>query len=335
MAIGKARSNKRSSSSSRSSTLTTIILVALCIFGLWLLAPDTLVYPRTTTRTAATTSSQSNSISDSHEIHPTKTLPKKSQPVFQDSQGDLPEDAIQSDHETTRDDRKDESSELPNQSSTESEAQVETDNVSEQDSGPENNDESGSSSDSNNEAEADDGGGGGNKENMDVKEKDPDVGKNPQKLDDTESVEEQEKQEQLQTQNSEESSITQNQEAEETREEHTSASADRDFKRKESQHTKYNQATAENNQEETTSDEELDNHQSSDNNEHEISDEDQQKRLQQHQQQEDDQVQQGISQEETQGTTSHDQVEHDEAPLAQTGNPIDQSQLGGRKNPGH
>ncbi|XP_027158058.1 probable methyltransferase PMT27 [Coffea eugenioides] len=304
MAIGKARSNKRSSSSSRSSTLTTTILVALCMFGLWLLAPNTLiVYPRTTTRSSATTSSQLSSMSDSHQIHPTEPIPKKSQPVFQDSQGDLPEDAIQTDHGATHNDHTDESSELPNQSSTESKAQAETDNnVSEQ----ENNGDSDSSSDDNNEAEGDDG-GGGDKDNRDVKETDPDVGENPHGA---ESVDEQ----QLQNQNSEETSITQNQEAEETREEHASASA-------------------ENNQEEGTSDDKLDDHQSSDNNEHEISDEDQQKRLEQHQQQEDDQVQQGKSQEDTQGTSSHDQVEHDEAPLAQTGNHIDQSQLGGRKNP--
>ncbi|CAI9110869.1 OLC1v1010960C1 [Oldenlandia corymbosa var. corymbosa] len=114
MAIGKVRPNKRSSSgsSSYSSTVTTLIVGGLCVYGIYMLSSNDFFSPVTTIRTDAETSIQSNGDDSSvfdQPSHPVKPIAKKSKPVFGDSQGDLPDDAIKNDHhETGHDDHKDE-----------------------------------------------------------------------------------------------------------------------------------------------------------------------------------------------------------------------------------
>ncbi|KAK3026527.1 hypothetical protein RJ639_041824 [Escallonia herrerae] len=101
MAQGKARHNKRSSGNSHASTVTTVVFVALCILGLWLLTPGSFISPRTTTRTTATTNTpaaRSSSTIDSRKPRPTSKIPA---PVFEDNPGDLPDDAIKSDERTS------------------------------------------------------------------------------------------------------------------------------------------------------------------------------------------------------------------------------------------
>ncbi|XP_019055005.1 PREDICTED: probable methyltransferase PMT27 isoform X1 [Nelumbo nucifera] len=89
MALGKARSSKRSSSlTSYVSTITVVIFVASCVIGLWMLTSSTLI-PRQSTRT-------SNDIS-SADSHLAKVDPRKDAPAFGDAQRDLPDDALKGD----------------------------------------------------------------------------------------------------------------------------------------------------------------------------------------------------------------------------------------------
>ncbi|GMY12158.1 probable methyltransferase PMT27 [Fagus crenata] len=89
MAIGKSRSSKRSSSStSYGSTITTVVFIALCVLGVWMLTSNSVTPPDTITRTAFT-EPQTN----------TKSTLKKDTPAFEDNPGDLPDDAIKSDGE--------------------------------------------------------------------------------------------------------------------------------------------------------------------------------------------------------------------------------------------
>ncbi|KAK2990455.1 hypothetical protein RJ640_011203 [Escallonia rubra] len=100
MAPGKARHNKRSSGNSHASTVTTVVFVALCILGLWLLTPSSFISsPRTTTRTTTNTpAARSSSSIGSLKPRLTSKIPA---PVFEDNPGDLPDDAIKSDERTT------------------------------------------------------------------------------------------------------------------------------------------------------------------------------------------------------------------------------------------
>ncbi|GMH06511.1 hypothetical protein Nepgr_008351 [Nepenthes gracilis] len=95
MTLGKMRGNKRSSSSTFfNSTLTTIVVIAMCVLGIWLLISDSVVTPQSTGRTsiaATTTTSYEKSVittgsNDENNPH-----------QFEDNPGELPEDAIKSD----------------------------------------------------------------------------------------------------------------------------------------------------------------------------------------------------------------------------------------------
>ncbi|XP_010557710.1 PREDICTED: probable methyltransferase PMT27 [Tarenaya hassleriana] len=82
MAVGKTRGNKRSATTSYASTVTTVIFVALCVIGVWMLSSNSVTPPqitRASTRTASVTESN------------------EQQPVFEDNPGKLPDDAIMSD----------------------------------------------------------------------------------------------------------------------------------------------------------------------------------------------------------------------------------------------
>ncbi|KAL5557609.1 hypothetical protein UlMin_039845 [Ulmus minor] len=89
MAMGKSRNNKRSSSTSYTSTVTMVIFVGLCFLAVWVLtANDVVPVPQTSSR-STTTNQQSNKAADT-----TTTVP------FEDTPGDLPDDAIKSDDQS-------------------------------------------------------------------------------------------------------------------------------------------------------------------------------------------------------------------------------------------
>ncbi|GAB2282797.1 hypothetical protein Dimus_017332 [Dionaea muscipula] len=95
MASGKTRTSKRSSSSSSyASTVTIIVVVASCVLGVWMLTSgnNAVVTPQptTTSRTTSSTASENN----------TTTIPPNiNEGPFEDNPGDLPDDALKSDHE--------------------------------------------------------------------------------------------------------------------------------------------------------------------------------------------------------------------------------------------
>lgn len=95
MALGK-RGLKRSSSST-TSTVTTIVLIGLCVFGIWMLAGDTFATPKATKSTTNTGTLSDSAISLSSEPETIKTVEKKDQTIFHDNPGVLPRDAIQTD----------------------------------------------------------------------------------------------------------------------------------------------------------------------------------------------------------------------------------------------
>ncbi|KAI4314803.1 hypothetical protein L6164_027675 [Bauhinia variegata] len=109
MALFKSRGNRRSSSTSYASTLTTLVFIAVCVLGVWMLTSNTVVptQPETqaTTRTAIDTittanndfSSSSEDSSETTTTATTKGNEQKDGPVFGDNPGQLPEDAIKSD----------------------------------------------------------------------------------------------------------------------------------------------------------------------------------------------------------------------------------------------
>ncbi|KAK4490685.1 hypothetical protein RD792_001377 [Penstemon davidsonii] len=83
MATGKARNVKRSTGTSYSSTITTIIFIALCILGVWLLTSNSFTPPQSTTRTATNT--------------PTHTTHHNSKPsTNEDIPGEFPDDHTKS-----------------------------------------------------------------------------------------------------------------------------------------------------------------------------------------------------------------------------------------------
>ncbi|XP_074308931.1 putative methyltransferase PMT24 [Silene latifolia] len=82
MALGRVRSGRRpSSSTSYVSTITTVMFIALCALGVWMLTSDSLVTPEATNRTTASV----------------KTIEKSDSGTFEDNHGDLPEDATRID----------------------------------------------------------------------------------------------------------------------------------------------------------------------------------------------------------------------------------------------
>lgn len=131
MALFKSRNNRRSSSPSYVSTLTTLVFIALCVFGVWMLSsnsgfsPKTQTDEATSTRAAIDTSSTTNDDLSSSEDTP-ETTTKNTQDldettikttedsaetitksegqkdtstttVYGDNPGHLPDDAIKSD----------------------------------------------------------------------------------------------------------------------------------------------------------------------------------------------------------------------------------------------
>ncbi|KAF9623126.1 hypothetical protein IFM89_037642 [Coptis chinensis] len=99
MAIGKNRSRRSSSSSSSGSyksTITTLVFVVLCVVGLWVLTSSSIVSPQTTTSTRTTNGFVSNT-----PVKPIRHHPKKDSHVFDDTPGDLPNEAIKDDSTTT------------------------------------------------------------------------------------------------------------------------------------------------------------------------------------------------------------------------------------------
>ncbi|XP_057501705.1 probable methyltransferase PMT27 [Actinidia eriantha] len=198
MAFAKARNSKRSSGTSYTSTATTIVFIAFCVMGVWMLTTNSAIYtPQSTSRTAttndATTDASINTndySSSAKNSHPTELTNKKNE-VFEDNPGQLPEDAIKSD---------DPSQSKQNNDNDNSQAEQENRDV--------NGNSQGSEQDSENETKNDE-------ENV-IKKPGSAEEVNPQSLQGKESVEEEEKQKQRETQVSEESSMTQNQQVEET-----------------------------------------------------------------------------------------------------------------------
>ncbi|XP_023518136.1 probable methyltransferase PMT27 [Cucurbita pepo subsp. pepo] len=94
MALGRPRSSKRSSSSSYASTVTTLIFLALCVLGIWMLTSTSVVPPQTTTRTSSDTSTATTTMDN---LQLPRSEDKEASAVFEDNPGDLPLDAIKSD----------------------------------------------------------------------------------------------------------------------------------------------------------------------------------------------------------------------------------------------
>ncbi|OMO56997.1 putative S-adenosyl-L-methionine-dependent methyltransferase protein [Corchorus capsularis] len=98
---GKSRSNKRSSSSvSYTSTITTVVFVTLCVFGVWMLTSNSVEPPQTTTRTATgDNNADNNAFSGNEEQHTrhSNNDDKDNKAVFEDNPGQLPDDAVKPD----------------------------------------------------------------------------------------------------------------------------------------------------------------------------------------------------------------------------------------------
>ncbi|RDX65849.1 putative methyltransferase PMT27, partial [Mucuna pruriens] len=105
MALFKSRNTRRTSSPSYVSTLTIVVFIALCVFGVWMLTSNSVVSPQaqsdedTSTRTAIDTSTTTNDELSSSEITAKTEETQKDNPtaVFGDNPGHLPDDAIKSD----------------------------------------------------------------------------------------------------------------------------------------------------------------------------------------------------------------------------------------------
>ncbi|KAH7519966.1 hypothetical protein FEM48_Zijuj08G0093500 [Ziziphus jujuba var. spinosa] len=99
MALSKSRNNKRSSSNSYASTATTVLFIALCVLGVWMLTSNNVVPPQaTTTRTATSTSTSTgaSSSSSSNDL-PQGIIKSADTKSFEDSPGELPDDALKAD----------------------------------------------------------------------------------------------------------------------------------------------------------------------------------------------------------------------------------------------
>ncbi|CAN4083361.1 unnamed protein product [Withania somnifera] len=281
MPTSRGRLGRRSSSSSYSSTITTILFVSLCVLGVWLLTSTSVVPTKSTTRTSTDSTTSSSVASTIMNAHKTISDIARTPPVFKDTQGDLPDDALN----TGDANRPQDTNEID---------KLQTDVSS--------------------DIIKDSGGGDGLNGNVDQSLQTGEIGKpdddkkrenvvvaeNSQGLYGTESAEEQEKQKQLEIQTSEESSITHKQDAEQI-----------------TGRTGKPTTGKEKAEEDVSLDSGNDAHGvTTDNTKNILSDHEQQKRLEQHQQQEDDQMQQQQKQleEHTQGVTRKSQIKHDDAP---------------------
>ncbi|CAD5325462.1 unnamed protein product [Arabidopsis thaliana] len=104
MAFGRGRGNKRTSTSSYASTITMVIFVALCVFGVWMLSSNSVIPPQITqgsTRAAVAETERSDVSASSNgndEPEPTKQESDEQQ-AFEDNPGKLPDDAVKSEDE--------------------------------------------------------------------------------------------------------------------------------------------------------------------------------------------------------------------------------------------
>ncbi|CAA0385625.1 unnamed protein product [Arabidopsis thaliana] len=104
MAFGRGRGNKRTSTSSYASTITMVIFVALCVFGVWMLSSNSVIPPQITqgsTRAAVAETERSDVSASSNgndEPEPTKQE-SDGQQAFEDNPGKLPDDAVKSEDE--------------------------------------------------------------------------------------------------------------------------------------------------------------------------------------------------------------------------------------------
>ncbi|XP_042501954.1 probable methyltransferase PMT27 isoform X2 [Macadamia integrifolia] len=95
MAIGRGRSNKRSSSSSSYiPTVSTVIFIGLCFFGVWMLSSS--FVPRQATTSISTSTSNPGFIKSEQRQ-------SRDPPAFDDTPGDLPEDAVKGDGDKSKD----------------------------------------------------------------------------------------------------------------------------------------------------------------------------------------------------------------------------------------
>ncbi|XWS33817.1 hypothetical protein CRYUN_Cryun22dG0115400 [Craigia yunnanensis] len=109
---GKSRSSKRSSSASYASTITTVVFVTLCVFGVWMLTSNSVAPPQTTTTRTAIDTNADNAFSSSNEEQTAKNInDDKDKAVFEDDPGQLPDDAIKPDDGKSEDDKASESDE--------------------------------------------------------------------------------------------------------------------------------------------------------------------------------------------------------------------------------
>ncbi|XP_073293461.1 probable methyltransferase PMT27 [Primulina huaijiensis] len=92
MATSKPRGSKRSSGTSYSSTVTTVVFVALCVLGVWVLASNSFSPPKSTYRTADKVPQQITSVSQTH--HSKHNTKKDDHLVPEDVPGELPDDVI-------------------------------------------------------------------------------------------------------------------------------------------------------------------------------------------------------------------------------------------------
>ncbi|OVA20386.1 putative S-adenosyl-L-methionine-dependent methyltransferase [Macleaya cordata] len=95
MASGKPRSGKRNSSSSSSSylsTITLLVFIALCVLGVWVLTSSSVV-PQQSIRT----SNSFSSLNTNSHFSAKSSVSHKDPPAFDDTPGDLPDDALKGD----------------------------------------------------------------------------------------------------------------------------------------------------------------------------------------------------------------------------------------------
>ncbi|KAI3959118.1 hypothetical protein MKX01_023794 [Papaver californicum] len=139
MATGKLRSSKRNSSSSSSymSTITMVVFIGLCGLGLWMLTSSSAVPPQ-----SVHTSTNSFSHSNDHH-HVVNSRKDRKVPSFDDTPGDLPDDAVKEDNTNSNNSNGDqEDTSINNKSDEDSKANNEDNNEQE-------NNKDGSSSDGN------------------------------------------------------------------------------------------------------------------------------------------------------------------------------------------
>ncbi|XVE87377.1 hypothetical protein DITRI_Ditri18aG0112400 [Diplodiscus trichospermus] len=130
---GKSRTNKRSSSASYASTVTTVVFVTLCVFGVWMLTSNTVAPPQTTTARTAIDTNGDNVFSGSNEEQTTTKSndDQKDKAVFEDNPGQLPDDAIKPEDGKSEDDKASESENQPGLQGKESAEEQEKQKLSE------------------------------------------------------------------------------------------------------------------------------------------------------------------------------------------------------------